>query len=145
MTEYKTNSPEKTEALGERLAEAILKEGRLPAYVAMFGEMGVGKTAFTRGFCRALEIRAVRSPTYTVVNEYRGGRVPVFHFDFYRMEEEDELISIGFEDYLKADGVCLSEWSERFPDLLPLDAIRVSFARTDGENGRSIEITGVEL
>ena len=89
MTEYKTNSPEETEALGERLAEAILKEGRLPAYVAMFGEMGVGKTAFTRGFCRALEIRAVRSPTYTVVNEYRGGRVPVFHFDFYRMEEED--------------------------------------------------------
>jgi tRNA threonylcarbamoyladenosine biosynthesis protein TsaE len=61
------------------------------------------------------------------------------------MEEEDELISIGFEDYLKADGICLSEWSERFPDLLPPDAIRVSFLRTDAENGRSIEILGVEL
>ena len=87
----------------------------------------------------------MRSPTYTVVTESRGGRVPVYHFDFYRMEEEDELISIGFEDYLKADGICLSEWSERFPDLLPPDAISVSFQRTDGENGRSIEILGVEL
>lgn len=142
---YLTNSPEETEALGERLAARLSEEGSASRYVAMYGEMGVGKTAFTRGFCRALGIRAVRSPTYTVVNEYRGGRVPVYHFDFYRMEEEDELISIGFEDYLKADGICLSEWSERFPDLLPPDAISVSFQRTDGENGRSIEILGVEL
>ena len=141
---YNVNSTEETEKVGRELAER-LDSTRGCGFIAMRGEMGVGKTAFTRGFASYFDISGVRSPTYTVVNEYRGGRVPVYHFDFYRMEEEDELISIGFEDYLKADGICLSEWSERFPDLLPPDAISVSFQRTDGENGRSIEILGVEL
>ena len=142
MTEYKTNSPEETEALGERLAEAILKEGRLPAYVAMFGEMGVGKTAFTRGFCRALEIRAVRSPTYTVVNEYRGGTLPVFHFDMYRIEDGDDLFSIGYTDYLAKDGYILCEWSENIPEELPAERLNVTITRGARECDRIITAEG---
>ena len=141
----KTASAEETARVGARLAERLLQQGVSSAYVALFGEMGVGKTAFTFGFCSALGVKGVRSPTYTVVNEYRSGSIPVYHFDFYRLEDEDDLASIGFEDYLKAEGICLSEWSENFRECIPENAVRVTITRTDGEDGREIEIIGEEL
>ena len=133
-----TSLTEQTEALGERLARALDAENRKSAVIAMRGEMGVGKTAFVRGFARALGISGVKSPTYTVVNEYRGKR-RVFHYDMYRIESEDDLVSTGYDDYLAADGYLIAEWSENVTEYLPEDAIFVTVSRTDTESGRRIE------
>ncbi|MBQ8858531.1 MAG: tRNA (adenosine(37)-N6)-threonylcarbamoyltransferase complex ATPase subunit type 1 TsaE [Clostridia bacterium] len=136
-----TGSPSETEALGEALARALLKSGRCRACIALYGEMGVGKTAFTRGFARALACNAVRSPTYTVVNEYKGNPFPVFHFDLYRVADEDELYAIGFDDYLARDGYMVCEWSEHGGDLLPSDRVEVEIARVaDEEEKRTVTI-----
>ena len=135
MTEYPTFSPEETEAVGEKLAAAL--STRPSAFVALYGEMGVGKTAFVRGFCRFFGIDRVKSPTYTVVNEYRGDRT-VIHMDLYRLRDEDDLLSVGYDDYLTRRGFLLCEWSEKIPEAIPGDAIRVTITRTDGENGRKI-------
>ena len=139
MTEYLTSSPEETEAAGEKLAAAV--SNRPFAFVALYGELGVGKTAFVRGFCRVFGIDRVKSPTFTVVNEYRGTK-NVFHMDLYRLENEDDLLSVGFDDYLGRRGYLLSEWSEKIPSAIPIDAIRVTISKTDGENGRKIVIDG---
>ena len=136
---YTSSSEQKTEEVGAALALRLLEEGKSYAFVALFGEMGVGKTAFTRGFCRALGILGVHSPTYTVVNEYPEGKVPVFHFDMYRITTEDDLYSIGFDDYLARPGYALCEWSENIVPYLPKDAILVTVSRTDG-GGREIKI-----
>ena len=116
--------------------------GRLDeALGARSGDLGVGKTAFVRGFVSALAPGArVKSPTYTIVNEYRGGRIPVFHFDVYRIEGEDDLYSTGYYDYLDA-GYLLCEWSEKIPFALPDDRITVEIAKTDGADGRRITLT----
>ena len=107
--EYITNSPEETEALGERLAQT-LTPGTVLAYR---GDLGAGKTAFTRGLARGLGYKEpVTSPTYTIVNEYLGGRLPLFHFDMYRLSSEEDLWDIGWEDYLERGGICAVEWSE---------------------------------
>ena len=112
-----TNSPLETEAVGAALARALEKDGVRRAFIAMRGEMGVGKTAFTRGFASHFGVAGVKSPTYTIVNEYRG-RVRIFHFDMYRITDSDDLYSIGFEDYPDA-GVCVAEWCEKIPFALP--------------------------
>ena len=137
---YSSASVAQTEALGAAFAKALYTAGISDAFIALYGEMGVGKTAFTRGFCRALGVESVHSPTYTVVNEYMGGSVPVFHFDMYRIATEDDLYSIGFEDYLARGGYALCEWSENVEEFLPRDAISVTLGRTDGDGGRAIEI-----
>lgn len=144
MKEYFTASPEETEKLARGIAERALDAGHRRLFLALFGEMGVGKTAFTRGFVGAVATRAtVHSPTYTVVNEYRGGMLPVFHFDMYRIEEPDELYSVGFEDYLAEDGYILCEWSENIRDLLPGDALSVTIERWGAsDNGRKITVKG---
>ena len=139
MTEYLTFSPEETEAVGEKLAKAI--SGRPFAFVALYGELGVGKTAFVRGFCRVFGINRVKSPTFTVVNEYRGTK-NVFHMDLYRLKDEDDLLSVGYDDYLGRRGYLLCEWSEKIPEAIPHDAIRVTISRTDGETGRRIAVEG---
>ena len=131
---YNVNSTGATEALGARLAAALDDGGISRAFIALFGEMGVGKTAFVRGFCSHLNISGVRSPTYTIVNEYRGGTVPVFHFDMYRISGEDDLYSIGFDDYVDS-GVCLSEWSENIEFALPDEYIRVEISRVSSDDG----------
>lgn len=128
-----TTSATETEALGEALSRALLTSGRRRACVALYGEMGVGKTAFTRGFARTFACNAVRSPTYTVVNEYRGNPLPVFHFDLYRVADEDELYAIGFDDYLARDGYMICEWSEHGGHLLPSERITVEIARVADE------------
>ena len=141
--EFVTHSREETEALGARLADA-LAEGRV---VAFTGDLGAGKTAFVSGMARALGVEErVTSPTFTIVNEYEGGRLPLFHFDMYRLDSADELFHIGWEDYLARGGVCAVEWSERISEALPEGTVTVSIARhEENEDWRRITIEGVEL
>lgn len=135
--EFLTNSPEETEALGERLAK-VLRPGTVLAYR---GDLGAGKTAFTRGLARGLGYReAVTSPTYTIVNEYLGGRLPLFHFDMYRLRSDDDLWDIGWEDYLDRNGVCAVEWSENVPEAMA-GAMTVNIEKL-GDTARRITIEG---
>ncbi|MBQ7255441.1 MAG: tRNA (adenosine(37)-N6)-threonylcarbamoyltransferase complex ATPase subunit type 1 TsaE [Oscillospiraceae bacterium] len=135
--EYVTGSPEETEALGKQFAETLLPGD----VIAFYGDLGAGKTAFTRGIADGLGIsERVTSPTYTIVNEYLSGRLPLFHFDLYRLSSSDDLFDIGWEDYLERGGVCAVEWSERAPDALE-QAIRVDIRRIDDQK-RRITITG---
>lgn len=138
---YTTVSAAATEAVGRGLALQLRAAGKAAAFVALFGDLGVGKTAFVRGFVSALVPDArVKSPTYTIVNEYRGGDVPVFHFDVYRIEGEDDLYSTGYYDYLDT-GYLLCEWSEKIPFALPDDRITVEIEKTDSADGRRITVT----
>ena len=132
MTEI-TKSPEETERVGRMLAESLDSRGIRRAFIAMRGEMGVGKTAFTRGFASHFGIAGVKSPTYTIVNEYRG-RVRIFHFDMYRIEDGDDLYSIGYDDYVETDGYCIAEWSENVEDFIPEGAIFVTVSRVAGND-----------
>lgn len=135
--EYLTHSPDETEALGRALGEALCSRER--AFVAFFGELGVGKTAFTRGIAAAVGYtKPVKSPTYTILNEYRGGKRDLFHFDLYRIEDEDDLWSVGFWDRLDESGIVICEWSERIPGVIPDDAVRVTIARGDADDDRII-------
>ena len=139
--EFWTQSPEETEALGAALASS-LRPGQV---VAFRGPLGAGKTAFTRGLAAGLGYKGrVTSPTFAIVNEYEGGRLPLFHFDMYRLNSADDLFDIGWEDYLDRGGVCAVEWSENVTDALPEDTVWVRIAR-EGDTGRSITIEGVEL
>ncbi len=135
--EFLTHSVEETEALGEKLGRS-LTGGEILAYR---GDLGAGKTAFTRGLARGLGIcDRVTSPTYTIVNEYEGGRLPLFHFDMYRLDSADDLFDIGWEDYLLRGGVCAVEWSENVPEAME-DAITVEIRKLPGD-GRQIIIEG---
>ena len=139
-----THTPEETEALGAALARLLDNDRDMPPYIAMYGDLGVGKTAFVRGVASVLAPgRAVRSPTFALVNEYRGQTLSVFHFDMYRIEDEDELYSIGFYDYADRRGVCLTEWSENIEYALPEQYIRVEISKNDASNtdSRSIAIS----
>ena len=137
--EFITNSPTETEEVGAALGK-ILKSGTILAYR---GDLGAGKTAFTRGLARGLGYtEPVTSPTYTIVNEYLGGRLPLFHFDMYRLASSDDLWDIGWEDYLERGGICAVEWSENVEDAME-NAIFVTIHKT-GEESRRIEIEGGE-
>ena len=139
---YVSNSEGETEDLGRRLG-LRLGPGAVVAYT---GDLGAGKTAFTRGLARGLDIsERVTSPTFTIVNEYEGGRLPLFHFDLYRLGSSDELFDIGWEDYLSRGGVCAVEWSENVADALEEDAIRVDLRRGESDGQRITTIEGVEL
>ena len=139
MMQITTHSADETQALGQKLASR-LAPGDVIAY---FGDLGAGKTAFTRGLAQGLGITdPVTSPTYTIVNEYLSGRIPLFHFDMYRLSSSDELFDIGWEDYLSRGGVCAVEWSENVEDALQ-DAIRVTIEKdADEPDTRHITITG---
>ena len=139
MMQITTRSADETQALGHKLASR-LAPGDVIAY---FGDLGAGKTAFTRGLAQGLGITdPVTSPTYTIVNEYLSGRIPLFHFDMYRLSSSDELFDIGWEDYLSRGGVCAVEWSENVEDALQ-DAIRVTIEKdADEPDTRHITITG---
>ena len=134
---YQTNSPEQTEKIGAALAK-ILTPGTVLAYR---GDLGAGKTAFTRGLARGLGYtEPVTSPTYTIVNEYLGGRLPLFHFDMYRLASSDDLWDIGWEDYLDRGGICAVEWSENVEDALE-GAINITIEKLGGDD-RRITIEG---
>ena len=140
--EWITNNEQETEQLGRRLGQALMP-GSVIAYT---GDLGAGKTAFTRGLAAGLEIpERVTSPTFTIVNEYEGGRLPLFHFDMYRLGSADELFDIGWEDYLARDGVCAVEWSENIEEALDEEPIRIDIRRGEHDNQRRISIRGIEV
>ena len=140
MTTVITNSAQETEQLGERLAKQL----NGAETIALFGGLGMGKTAFTRGLCRGLGTgEVVSSPTFALVNEYTG-RCPVYHFDMYRVTSWDDLYSTGFFDY-EGNGVLVIEWSENIEGALPGDAIRVTIERGEHDEQRVFTIEGVEL
>lgn len=134
-----THRADETQALGQRLAKRLLP-GDVIAY---FGDLGAGKTALTRGIAQGLGVTdLVTSPTYTIVNEYLTGRIPLFHFDMYRLGSSDELFDIGWEDYLARGGVCAVEWSENVEDALR-DAIHITIEKDPLEpDTRRITIEG---
>lgn len=139
----KSYSPEETEKIAEKLAKGL----SCGDVICLDGELGAGKTAFTKGLCRALGVEEhISSPTYTIVNCYSGS-INVYHIDAYRIEDSDEMYEIGFEDYL-SDGICIIEWSVRIADILPQRRIEISISRdlSFDENYREIEIvkTGYE-
>ena len=132
-----TNSPTETEAVGAALG-AIIPAGTILAYK---GDLGAGKTAFTRGLARGLGCTdLVTSPTYTIVNEYLSGRLPLFHFDMYRLASSEDLWDIGWEDYLDRNGVCAVEWSENVDDAME-NAVYVTIEKL-GEDARRITLEG---
>ena len=141
-TQYITNSERETEQLGQRLAD-VLWAGSV---IAFTGDLGAGKTAFTRGLALGLGVgERVTSPTFTIVNEYEGGRLPLFHFDMYRLGSSDELFDIGWEDYLARGGVCAVEWSENMEEALDEEPIRIDIRRGEHDNQRRISVRGIEL
>jgi tRNA threonylcarbamoyladenosine biosynthesis protein TsaE len=134
---YVTECPAETEALGEALGKE-LTAGTVLAYT---GDLGAGKTAFTRGLAKGLGVTdRVTSPTFTIVNEYEGGRLPLFHFDLYRLGDAEELFDIGWEDYLARGGVCAVEWSENVAGAIDID-VTVSIQRGETDDQRIITIT----
>ena len=134
---FDVGSEAETEAIGAALARHM--DAAHSAFVALSGELGAGKTAFVRGMASVLSPgSAVKSPTYTIVNEYRRGKTPLYHFDLYRISGPDDLYSIGYYDYLDR-GICVAEWSERAGGELPSPRYDVKIVKT-GENSRRITI-----
>ena len=124
MATFISNSPAETEAIAQRLAKDLVAGSVL----ALKGELGSGKTLFTQGLVAGLESEAiVTSPTFTIVHEYQGGRLPVYHFDFFRLENQESAGRLGLEDYFVSDGISVVEWADRFPDLIPEQAHWISF------------------
>lgn len=137
-----TASTAETELFGVEVAKKILGDSSLPRFIALYGDLGVGKTAFVRGFTSALAPSArVKSPTFALVNEYKGSPLSVFHFDMYRITDEDDLYSIGFYDYRDRDGVILVEWSENIPYALPEEYLSVSIEKDLDRDEDSRHIT----
>lgn len=136
--EFRSASKQETEALGREMAQSLFPG----AVLAFFGDLGAGKTALIQGIAAGLGVgESVTSPTFTIVNEYHSGVLPLFHFDLYRLGGEEDLYEIGWEDYLSRGGVCAVEWSERAPDLFA-DCIRISIEKGEKEQDRIITIEG---
>ena len=136
MAVYKSSSSSETEKIAAEFAKTLSPD----SVICLYGEMGVGKTVFTNGICRALGVcEYATSPTFTVVNEYDGECFPVYHFDMYRIEDEDELIEIGFDEYLNSNGICIIEWPENIPNSLPKKRINIKIMR-DNFSERTIII-----
>ena len=141
MAIYKTQNVTETEKIGFLLGSTV-KDGTV---IAMFGDLGAGKTAFTRGFTKGMGIDCdVSSPTFALVNEYRGNGKTLYHFDMYRISGWDDLYSTGYFDYLDEGATLIIEWSENIEAILPDDCIRVTINKSDNFNERIIEICGVE-
>lgn len=135
-----TRNEKETEAFGERLA-AALKPG---AVVALYGDLGAGKTALVRGMARGLGLEGrIVSPTFTIVNEHEG-KIPLFHFDMYRLGSADELFDIGWEDYLSRGGICAVEWSENVEDAFDGSEITVRLEKLSDEERRITVGGGLE-
>lgn len=141
MAKFTTNNVSETESIAEKLGAAVPPG----SVIAMFGDLGAGKTAFTRGFARGMGIDCdVSSPTFALVNEYRGKNKTLYHFDMYRISGWDDLYSTGYFDYLDAGNCLIIEWSENVEAILPEDCIRVTITKTEDFTERNIEITGAE-
>ena len=133
-------SPDETSAAGAKLAEMILEDSALPRFIALRGDLGAGKTEFTRGFASVASPGSfVKSPTYALVNEYKKGKIPLFHFDIYRLADEDDLYSTGYFDYLDR-GICLVEWFENVPECLPEEYFEVVIDKINDAKARHISV-----
>lgn len=142
MIKIRTASENDTFEAGVNLGKLVLNSGKKRCFIALYGDLGAGKTVFTRGIVSQLSPGSrVKSPTYTIVNEYLRGRIPVYHFDFYRIEDTGELDGIGFDDYLFG-GICISEWSDKLGDEMPKDHICVTIEKL-GEDEREITLKGM--
>lgn len=143
LKEIITNFPEETEKVGYEVAELVKNDTTLPSFIALYGDLGVGKTAFVRGFTKLFSPNAlVRSPTFALVNEYPSKESRrVFHFDMYRITDEDDLYSIGYYDYLDDGSICLVEWSENIPYAIPDDHIKVEISKTNLDTPDERKIT----
>ena len=134
MATFISNSPAETEAFGRRLAEGE----SAGSVLALKGELGSGKTQFVKGLVAGLGSKApATSPTFTIVHEYAGGRLPVYHFDFFRLHDYQSVARLGLDDYFFGDGVSVIEWADRFPELIPDHARWISF-EIKSENARKI-------
>ncbi len=141
---FTSKSTAESEKIGYQLAEKLYTGGKVSAFISMRGEMGVGKTAFVRGFASYFGIKNIKSPTYSIVNEHKSEKASIFHFDMYRVESEDDLFSVGFYDYLTRPGYSIVEWSENIRDFIPDDAISVTISRSgESADERTIEISEV--
>ena len=141
MQEFLSRSPLDTEKIAEQLSKN-LKSGSVIAFI---GGLGMGKTRFTAGLAKGLGYKGdVTSPTFAIVNEYKGGRLDIWHFDMYRVNGWDDLYSTGYFDYIEADGVTVVEWSENIENALPENTIRVTIERGESDNQRIITIDGGE-
>ena len=143
-----SHSVQDTEEIGRLTAISLISDSAAPRFVALYGDLGVGKTAFIRGFTSVISPASkVKSPTFALVNEYRGTPLSVFHFDMYRINDEDELWSIGFYDYLDRKGICLVEWSENIPFALPESYLKVEISKVspDRTDDRTITITPIGI
>jgi tRNA threonylcarbamoyladenosine biosynthesis protein TsaE len=134
LATFISNSPAETEAIGRQLATDV----EAGSVLALKGELGSGKTLFTKGLVAGLgSSAAVTSPTFTIVHEYQGGRFPIYHFDFFRLENRESVNRLGLENYFFCDGVCVIEWADRFPDLVA-DQTRWIFFEIKSERQRTI-------
>ncbi len=137
MSKIRVKSKEETEALGMELAQE-LGPGSV---VALFGDLGAGKTTFTKAIAKGLGISdLITSPTFTIIHEYESGRLPLYHFDVYRLGDEEELYELGYEEYFYGSGVTVVEWADRVEACLPEDAIRINISYGDGEDERIFHI-----
>lgn len=127
-----TESTEQTEEVGRELARLLSGEGKF-AFVAMYGDLGVGKTAFVRGFCSYFGQARVKSPTFSIVNEYRFDSCSVFHFDMYRITDDEDLYSTGYYEYFSRDGYMLCEWCENIPFAVPDDAVILKIEKVSAD------------
>lgn len=133
-----TSSADETERLGERIGRAL----EPVVVVALIGELGAGKTTLTKGIARGLQVPdLVHSPTFTLIHEHKG-RVPVYHFDLYRLETPEELDDLGYDDYFYGDGVCIVEWAEKIEKLLPADRLEIRITGEDDQRTFDIHATG---
>jgi len=131
-----SNSPAETEAFGRRFAKNACADDVL----ALTGDLGSGKTQFVKGLAAGLDCKTdVTSPTFTLIHEYRGGRLPVYHFDFFRLQDRQAAARLGLDDYFFGDGVSAIEWADRFPELIPDQAMWISF-EMKSENERAITV-----
>ena len=136
MATFISNSPAETEGIGRQFA----KELNVGSILALKGELGSGKTQFTKGLVAGLESSApVTSPTFTIIHEYPGGRLPVYHFDFFRLENRESVAQLGLDDYFFGDGISVIEWADRFPESIPNQARWILF-EIRSENARMINI-----
>lgn len=137
MATFTSNSPADTEELGRRLAAGV-EPG---AVLALQGDLGAGKTRLVKGFVAGLgSDHSVSSPTFTIIHEYAGGRMPIYHFDFFRVEDRSAATNLGLDEYLFGEGVCIIEWADRFPDLIPINARWIRF-EIISENTREVTAT----
>ncbi len=137
---YETNSPEETYEIGRRMG-ADATPGTI---ITLDGDLGAGKTLFTKGFAEGLGVtEPVNSPTFTILQEYHDGRIPLFHFDVYRIGDPGEMDEVGFDDYVYGDGATLIEWSKLIDELIPREAVRITIERDAlrGDDYRKITIT----